>query len=156
MVSVVVCLNFGKDFASIDTVLSRDLNEEDQSDTRTIVNLLTDQAEFANVIILNKIDLISPEQLGELKAVLRKLNPVARLLEASFGGVSPKEILDTSLFDFQEAPASAGWMAELRNDHHTPETEECGISSFVFRDQRPFHPERFWNYLSQNWPAPPA
>lgn len=153
MVTVVDCLNFGTDFASIDTVQTRDLNGEDKADTRTIVNLLTDQVEFANVIVLNKTDLVSPEQLGELKAVLRKLNPSARLIESSFGKVSPQEILNTGLFDFEEASASAGWMEELRRGQHTPETEEYGIRSFVFRDPRPFHPERFWQYLSENWPA---
>lgn len=153
MVTVVDCLNFGKDFGSVDTVQTRELNKGDTTDTRTLVNLLTDQVEFANVIVLNKTDLVSPEQLGELKAVLRKLNPSARLVESSFGQVSPDEILNTGLFDVEDASASAGWIQELQRGHHTPETEEYGITSFVFRDPRPFHPERFWNYLSSNWPA---
>ncbi len=153
MVTVVDCLNFGKDFGSTDTLQTRSLNEENGADTRTIVNLLTEQVEFANVLVLNKTDLISPEQLGELRAILHKLNPSAKIVNSSFGKISPKEILNTGLFDFEEASASAGWVEELRKGHHTPETEEYGITSFVFRDQRPFHPERFWNYLSENWPA---
>jgi G3E family GTPase len=153
LVTVVDCLNFGKDFGSVDTVQTRNLNEGDGNDTRTLVNLLTDQVEFANVIVLNKTDLVSPEQLGELKAILGKLNPSARLLESRFGRISPQEILNTNRFDFEEASASAGWIAELRQGHHPPETEEYGITSFVFRDHRPFHPKRFWAYLSQNFPA---
>ncbi len=155
MVTVVDAFNFSKDFGSLDTIVSRDLNE-DHSDTRTIVNLLTDQIEFADVIILNKVDLISTSQLSELKAVLKALNATARLIESSFSRVEPKDILNTGLFNYDEASQSAGWIQELKkleSGTHTPESEEYGINSFVFRDKRPFHPERFWNYLSQNWPA---
>jgi G3E family GTPase len=67
--------------------------------------------------------------------------------------IDPREILNTGLFDFEEASNSAGWQEELEKGHHTPETEEYGISSFVFRDKRPFHPQRFWTYISENWPA---
>lgn len=153
MVTVVDCFNFAKDFGSIDTVWTRGMNDEDPNDSRTIVNLLTDQIEFANVIILNKTDLLAPERLGELKAIIKKLNPDAKILDASFGKVSPKEILNTKLFDFEKASASMGWIQELEKSTHTPETEEYGISSFVFRDARPFHPERFWTYINQYWHA---
>lgn len=155
MVTVVDAFNFSKDFGSLDTIISRDLND-DQSDTRTIVNLLTEQIEFADVIILNKSDLVSPAHMAELKAVLNALNPSARLIESSFSKVEAKEILNTGLFNYEEASQSAGWIQELNkleNGTHIPETEEYGINSFVFRDKRPFHPDRFWNYLSQNWPA---
>ncbi|WP_337044620.1 GTP-binding protein [Emticicia sp. 17c] len=156
MVTVVDAFNFSKDFGSIDTVKSRNLNEDEQ-DYRTIVNLLTDQIEFADVIILNKTDLISPAQLGELKAIIYSLNPVAKLLESSFSKVNPKEIIHTGLFDYEKAETSAGWIQELENrkngNEHTPETEEYGIESFVFRDKRPFHPQRFWHYISENWHA---
>lgn len=155
MVTVVDAFNFSKDFGSLDTIVSRDLNDDD-SDARTIVNLLTDQIEFADVIILNKSDLVSTAHLSELKAVLKALNPTARLIESSFSKVGSKDILNTGLFNYDEASQSAGWIQELKkleNGTHTPETEEYGINSFVFRDKRPFHPERFWNYLSQNWPA---
>ena len=155
MVTVVDAFNFSKDFGSLDTIVSRDLND-DASDTRTIVNLLTDQIEFADVIILNKTDLVLPVHLAELKAVLRALNPTARVIESSFSKVESKAILNTGLFDYDQAAQSAGWIQELKkleNGSHIPETEEYGIASFVFRDKRPFHPERFWKYLSQNWPA---
>jgi G3E family GTPase len=154
MVTVVDAFNFAKDFGSVDTVWTRALNE-DPNDTRTIVNLLTDQIEFADVIILNKTDLVSALQLGELKAIIKSLNPVAKIIDVVFSKVAPSAILNTGLFDYDKAEASAGWIQELQNREngksHTPETEEYGISSFVFRDKRPFHPERFWQYLSDNW-----
>jgi len=156
MVTVVDAFNFSNDFGSVDTVYQRELNN-DATDTRTIVNLLTEQIEFANVIVLNKTDLLSRHQVGELKAILHKLNPKARLIESEFSKVDPTQILNTHLFDFDEASQSAGWIQELQNHKngiaHTPETEEYGISSFVFRDRRPFHPVRFWHYLSENFPA---
>lgn len=153
MVTVVDCFNFAKDFGSIDTVWNRGLNDDDPNDVRSIVNLLTDQIEFANVIILNKTDLLSPQNLGELKAIIKKLNPDARILTAEFGKINPKEILNTGLFDFEKASNSSGWIKELAKDSHTPETEEYGISSFVFRDARPFHPDRFWHYINHYWHA---
>lgn len=156
LVRVVDAFNFGRDFGSADNVYQRELND-DPSDTRTIVNLLTEQIEFANVIILNKTDLLLPHQVGELKAILHKLNPKARIIESEFSKVDPIQILNTHLFDFDEASQSAGWIQELQNHQngiaHTPETEEYGIASFVFRDRRPFHPVRFWAYLSENFPA---
>lgn len=156
LVTVVDAFNFGRDFGSTETVHDRALND-DSTDTRTIVNLLTDQIEFANVLILNKTDQLNPYQIGELKAILQKLNPKAVLLESEFGRIDPAQILNTGLFDFDEVSQSAGWIQELQNHKtgvgHTPETEEYGISSFVFRDRRPFHPARFWTYLSQNFPA---
>ncbi len=146
MVTVVDAFNFAKDFGSIDTVWTRELNE-DPNDTRTIVNLLTDQIEFADVIILNKTDLVTTAQLGELKAIIKSLNPVAKIVESVFSKVATEHILNTGLFDYDKVETSAGWVQELQNrkngKDHTPETEEYGISSFVFRDKRPFHPERF-------------
>lgn len=155
MVTVVDALNFGKDFGSMDTVISRQMND-DQTDRRTIVNLLTDQIEFADVIILNKTDLVSKDELGELHAIIKALNPAAKVIESAFSKVSPKSILNTGLFDYEKAEQSAGWIQELNkvdSGGHVPETQEYGISSFVFRDERPFHPGRFWEYISQNWPA---
>ena len=156
MVTVVDAFNFPKDFGSNQTIQSRRLNEGDRTDTRTIVNLLTEQVEFADVIILNKADLVSKVDLAELKAVLKALNPLAKIIESQFSKVEPGEILNTGRFDFETASRSAGWIQELErieNGGHVPETEEYGINSFVFRDKRPFHPERFWKYLSANWPA---
>ncbi|MEY3401581.1 MAG: hypothetical protein RLZZ86_1196, partial [Cyanobacteriota bacterium] len=96
---------------------------------RTIVNLLTDQIEFANVIILNKTDLVDSQTVGLLKASIQKLNPSAKIISSNFSKVEPKEILNTKMFDFEEAQSSAGWQKELEGGTHTPETEEYGISS---------------------------
>lgn len=147
MVTVVDCYNFMKDFSSNERLMDRDLTDM-EGDYRTIVNLLTDQIEFANVIILNKTDLIDSETLGFLRSAIKKLNPEASILESEFGKIDPQHILNTKLFDFDTAQSSAGWQKELQSDHHTPETEEYGIGSLVFRDKKPFHPERLWEYLN--------
>lgn len=152
MVTVVDCYNFFKDFGTHELLKDRNLTDM-EGDYRTIVNLLTDQIEFANVIILNKIDLIDKPTLALLKAAIHKLNPVAKITASEFGKVAPKEILNTQLFDFEEAQNSAGWQKELEIETHTPETEEYGISSFVFRNPKPFHPERFWKYLNEKYPT---
>lgn len=151
MVTVVDCYNFFRDFGSSETLTDRDLTD-DEHDTRTIVNLLTDQIEFANVIVLNKTDLVSDETVGILEAAFRKLNPEAKIIRSYFGSVDTNEILGTKLFDFEKAAASAGWTKELENEH-TPETEEYGISSFIFRTQRPFHPQRWYRYLNEHYPT---
>jgi G3E family GTPase len=151
MVTVVDCFNFFNDFGTNELLADRELTDM-ESDNRTIVNLLTDQIEFANVIILNKTDLVDAKTVGLLKAYIQKLNPSAKVLTSDFSKVDPKEILNTKLFDFDEAQSSAGWQKELEGEH-IPETEEYGISSFVFRNQKPFHPERFWKYLNEEYPS---
>lgn len=151
MVTVVDSFNFFKDFGSAKTLQEQKLSDI-ENDNRTIVNLLVDQVEFANVIILNKTDLISSESLEILKASIQKLNPVAKIIESVLGKVNPNEIINTGLFNYEEAENSAGWIRELEGIH-TPETEEYGINSFVFRDPRPFHPNRLWNYISSDFPA---
>lgn len=151
LVTVVDAKNFLKDFGSAETVYSQNLND-DEDDQRAIVNLLTDQIEYANVIIVNKTDLVSGHEAKELTAILHKLNPNATIIPTQNGEVSPKAILNTGLFDFEEAASSAGWQEELTKEH-TPETEAYGIGSFVFRNKRPFHPERLWKYITENWPA---
>lgn len=151
MVTVVDCLNFFQDFSTTELLKDRSLTDI-EDDHRTIVNLLTDQIEFANIIILNKTDLVSKETIALLEAMIRKLNPDAKLIRSFFGKVAPKEILHTGLFDFETAQQSAGWQKELEG-HHTPETEAYGISSFVFRNALPFHPVRFWNYLNEQYPV---
>ncbi len=150
MVTVVDAFNFFKDFGSADTVLDRKLND-DIEDQRSIVNLLTDQIEFANVIVLNKTDLISAEDMKLLEGTILKLNPDARIIKTSYSQIHPKDILNTKLFNYEKAEQSAGWIKEL-NNIHTPETEEYGISSFVFRDYRPFNPDRLWSYIKYRWP----
>lgn len=151
MVTVVDCFNFFKDFGSNELLLDRELTDI-EGDYRTIVNLLTDQIEFANVIILNKTDLVEPKTVGLLKAAIQRLNPKAKVLESSFGKIDSSKIINTGLFDFEEAQSSSGWQEEL-NGNHTPETEEYGISSFSFKSHKPFHPERLWNFLNDEFPS---
>lgn len=152
MVTVVDAFNFFDDFGSAEKLIDRDLTDID-GDHRTIVNLLTDQIEFANVIILNKTDLVTDGRLAVLKAAIKKLNPSARVIESTYSKINTKEILNTGLFDFEVAQESAGWIAELNKEEHTPETEEYGISSFVYRASRPFDPERFWDYIQFKFPS---
>ena len=152
MVTVVDCFNFFNDFGTTELLMDRKLTDM-EGDYRTIVNLLTDQIEFANVIILNKTDLVDANTVGLLKASIQKLNPGAKIITSDFSKVDPSEILNTRLFDFDEAQNSAGWQKELEGGPHTPETEEYGISSFVYRNQKPFHPGRFWKYLNENYPS---
>jgi G3E family GTPase len=151
MVTVVDAFNFFKDFGSDDTIVTRHMTTDEQ-DQRSIVNLLTDQIEFANVIVLNKTDLVTPENLKLLQGLLVKLNPDAKIIKSTFGKIDSKEILNTKMFDYDKAQQAAGWIKELNNEH-TPETEEYGINSFVFRDPRPFNAERLWNYIQTKWPT---
>ncbi|NIJ46554.1 G3E family GTPase [Wenyingzhuangia heitensis] len=150
MVTVLDAFNFLKDFSSADYLATRELTNID-GDDRTIVNLLTDQIEFANVIIINKMDLVTKEELEELKSIVHKLNPEAKIIFANQSNVALKEVIDTGLFDYDKAEASAGWIKELENEH-TPETEEYGIGSMVFKSKKPFHPERFLTYLNTDFP----
>jgi G3E family GTPase len=152
MVTVVDCFNFYNDFGSAETLEERKLTNM-ENDHRTIVNLLTDQIEFANVIILNKTDLIDTIALNILKAAITRLNPGAKIIQSTFGKIDPTQILNTKLFNFEEAQNSAGWIKELEGGIHNPETEEYGISSFVFRTNKPFHPARFWNYINNKFAA---
>ncbi len=152
MVTVVDCFNFLKDFGSSERLVDRALTDM-EGDVRTIVNLLTDQVEFANVIILNKTDLVDANTVGLLKAALHKLNPDAKIIESHFSKVAPQEILHTKLFNFDDAQNNAGWQRELEAGEHKPETEEYGISSFVFRSPLPFHPQRLWDYMNSNYPG---
>ena len=151
LVTVVDAYNFPTDYGSCETVLTRNMND-DPEDTRSIVNLLTDQIEFANVILLNKCDLVSKEQAKELEAIIRKLNPRARVIQTTESKLELGHILNTGLYNEAFEASSSAWIEELENKH-VPETEEYGISSFVFREKRPFHPVRFWNYIQSNWPA---
>ncbi|MBU2995308.1 GTP-binding protein [Cellulophaga baltica] len=150
MVTVVDAFNFLKDFSSADYLTTRALTTI-EGDDRTIVNLLTDQIEFANVIILNKMDLVSETDLKELHAIIKKLNPEAVIISTTNAEIEPENVLNTGLFDYEKAEASAGWIKELENEH-VPETEEYGISSIVFRSKKPFHPERFLSYLNTDFP----
>lgn len=151
MVTVVDAVNFLRDYSSRDRLQDRgeSMGEEDE---RTVVDLLVDQVEFCDVIVLNKVDLIDKEDRERLMAILHKLNPRARMEIAEFGRVPMDSVLDTGLFDFAEASKAPGWLQELRGQH-TPETEEYGIRSFVYRARRPLHPERFFAFVEDEWPG---
>ena len=145
MVTVVDAANFLSDFESAQSLGDRDISLG-EDDERTIVDLLTDQVEFANVIVINKVDRISNHEAQRLEAILRKLNPDARLLRVSHGKVPVEAVVGTGLFDEEKAAGMPGWIKELRGEH-TPETQEYGISSFVYRRRRPFHPQRLMQLL---------
>lgn len=151
MVTVIDAERFRNDLGSLDDLRARQiaLSEDDE---RTIPDLLIDQVEFADILIINKIDRISAEALGELQAVLRHLNPDAEQISTSRGLVAPSRILGTHRFDFEKAEAAPGWQKEL-NGVHIPETEEYGISSFVYRARRPFHAERLWAQFAEGLPG---
>ncbi len=150
MVTVVDAYRFWSDFASGETLMDRK-QAVGEDDTREVVDLLIDQIEFCDVLILNKCDLVEEKDLEALEKVLRTLQPRARLIRASRGQVNPADILNTGLFDFDEASRSAGWIQEMEKEHHVPETEEYGITSFVYERVRPFQPERLMNWMSE-WP----
>lgn len=151
MVTVVDAANFLVHMESQDDLTALGLGAA-EGDDRTLVDLLVDQVEFANVILLNKTDLVTPAQMQLVEGIIRKLNPEARLLHTCFSNIQAKEILNTKLFDFEKASQSAGWIKEL-SGQHTPETEEYGISSFAYRRDRPFHPERFSQCIQGDWPG---
>ena len=151
MVTVVDAFNFMKDFSSSQFLKDRDLTDI-EGDERTIVNLITDQIEFANVILLNKTDLVSQSEVKNLKDIITKLNPKAKVIKTEYSRVDINEVVGTGRFDFEEAESSAGWIQEIENGH-TPETEEFGIGSFVFRSKKPFHPERFLNFIQNDFPT---
>ncbi len=152
MVTVVDAFNFFRDFGSAETLMDRALTDMD-SDHRTIVDLLTDQVEFANVIVLNKSDLVSEQALCVLRAALHKLNPAARIIQTAHGRIKTSDVLHTGLFNLEEAENAAGWISELNKDHHTPETEEYGIGSFVYRERMPFHADRLWTWINEDFPS---
>ncbi|WP_010275298.1 GTP-binding protein [Paenibacillus senegalensis] len=151
MVTVVDAYRFWHDFSSGETLLERS-QAVGEDDTREVVDLLIDQIEFCDVLLLNKCDLVGEEELEELEGVLRKLQPRAKIIRTEQGRVDPSEILNTGLFNFEEASTSAGWIKEMEKESHTPETEEYGISSFVYERQKPFHPGRLMQWM-EDWPV---
>jgi len=151
MVTVVDALNFFRDYEESAFLKDRDL-ALNETDERTVVDLLIDQVEFADVLVLNKCDLVAPEELQRLERVLRKLNPRARLVRATKSRVPLGEVLDTGRFDFEQAARNPGWLRVLRGEE-TSEADEYGVSSFVYRARRPFHPQRFWKIIGRDWPG---
>ena len=147
MVTVVDAKNFLKYYRESKSLESLGMQAGEEDD-RNLTDLLVDQAEFADVIIVNKVDLVSAEELNQLKGVLRSLNSTAEILQSTKSEVDLKKILNTNKFDLEKAQASPGWMSILRGEE-APETEEYGISSFVFRERKAFHPERLWKFVHE-------
>lgn len=147
MITVVDAFRFWSDYESGETLLDRQ-QTDDQYDQRDVSDLLVDQIEFANIILITKTDLVTPDYLDAFKAFLIKMNPDAEIHAISHGGIDTNILLDRGLFNFEAASQGAGWIKEL-NEEHVPETEEYGISSFVYKRKRPFHPERWEAWLRQ-------
>lgn len=151
MVTVVDAASFLREYQAADDLSKRgeSLGEEDE---RTVTDLLVDQIEFADVIVLNKVDLVNEEQIAEVQGVVKALNPCAQIIRAIRGQVPLNRVLNTGLFDYEKAASSAGWLRELQGEH-TPETEEYGISSFTYRTHHPFDAEALYKFLDNddNW-----
>lgn len=149
MVTVVDGVNFLADFQAAESLASRgeSLGEEDE---RAISDLLIEQVEFADVLLVSKTELISAQEREELMAILRGLNSEAEILPMVMGNVALDKVLNTGRFDFDRAAQAPGWLKELRGEHN-PETEEYGIASTVYKARRPFHPQRFFNFINREW-----
>jgi len=147
MVTVVDCANILADFGSEDTLLQRG-ETAGEGDDRQLANLLTEQIEFANVIVLNKVEMVDAAERLRVLALIKALNPAARVIETNQSVVPLDAIMGTGLFDLQQAANMPGWAQELAGVH-VPETEEYGISSFVYRAREPFHAQRLYDYISQ-------
>lgn len=152
MVTVVDAENFLDDFQSIDELQDRGI-ARDEDDDRDVVRVLIDQIEFANVILVNKTDLVSDDMSGLIRSVLKRLNPEARVLSISGGNVSPPEVISTHRFQREWAAGINAWQAMLTSDEMS-DPDEYGISSFVYRARRPFHPQRFWDFWMESEHAP--
>ncbi|MAJ81917.1 MAG: 4-hydroxytetrahydrobiopterin dehydratase [Legionellales bacterium] len=153
MVTVVDAANLIKNYSSTDFL--KDQGESlGEDDDRTLVDLLVEQIEFANVILLNKIDLVSKEELKTVYAIVRSLNAKAKVINTSYSKVVLEEVINTKLFDIDEAQMHPLWAQELNNfKDHVPETEEYGIISFVYRAVAPFHSEKIHNVFNAGWPG---
>lgn len=149
MATVVDARAFLEDFSSADFLRDRQQTAEAE-DQRTVVDLLVEQVEFADVIVINKADLVPVEDLGFLMSMLRRLNAKARIVTSEFGRVPLGTVLDTGLFSYEKASQAPGWMQEMRGIH-TPETETYGFWSFVYKARRPFHPARLHALLNGRW-----
>ena len=145
MVTVVDAVNFLKDYEEAKYLqdTGESLGEDDE---RSVADLLVDQIEFADVILISKTDLVSSNDLKRLKAILKTLNTVAEIVPISNGDVNIDKVLNTGLFNFEQAQQAPGWLKEMRGEH-VPETEEYGISSFSYEARRPFHPDKFYEFL---------
>lgn len=146
MVTVVDGVNFLNDYHEALSLqeTGESLGEEDE---RNVADLLVDQIEFCDVLLISKTDLISPQQLEELQAILHKLNPAADIIPMLRGQVPLARVLNTGRFDFERAQQAPGWLQEMRGEH-TPETEEYGIGSFIYKARRPFHPQKLHDFFA--------
>lgn len=166
-VTVVDAVNVLSDFETADFLIDRhDRSVVPEEDDRSLSDLMTDQLEFSyvspsqrrlecdltlplairNVVIVNKTDLVKPEELAKIKQLIHVLNPGARVIESQYGKINPQQVLDTQLFNYEKATLSAGWLQSLQ-EKHNPETIEYDIASFVYRARRPFHPKRLWQMI---------
>ena len=145
MVTVIDAVNFLIDYEQAHDLqsLGESLGEDDQ---RSVADLLIDQVEFADVILINKTDLVTQEQLNKLTAVLNTLNTQAKIIAIANGNVDISEVVNTGSFSFERAQQAPGWLKEMRGEH-IPETQEYGISSFNFTARRPFDPDKFYHFL---------
>ena len=145
MATVVDAVNFLKDYE--DAKYLKDSGESlGEEDERSVADLLVDQVEFADLILISKTDLVTSEEVRRLTAILKTLNTSAKIVPISHGKVDVNDVLDTGLFDFERAQQAPGWLKEMRGEH-VPETEEYGIGSFTYSARRPFHPNKFFNFL---------
>ena len=145
MVTVVDAVNFSKDYEEAKYLqeTGESLGEEDE---RSVADLLVDQVEFADVILISKTDLVDETHVANLTAILKSLNTSAKIIPINKGNIDIDEVLGTQLFNFEKAQLAPGCLKEMRGEH-TPETEEYGISSFSYHARRPFHPQKFYNFL---------
>ena len=151
MASVVDAATFLERFDHLEELTDLGLERDDEDD-RSVVDLVVDQVEFANVIVISKPDLVSEQHLQKVVAMVRRLNPDAQLVLAENGDVPLEAVLDTGLFDEVEGETAPGW-AQILNEEVQPETEEYGITSFVYRHRWPFHPKRLARELNEAWPG---
>jgi G3E family GTPase len=151
MVTVVDAGAFLDDWREAKELKEQGLAVSDEDD-RTVVDLLVEQAEFADVIVLNKVDRVDDETLNATEGLLRALNPRAEIVRSHFGQVALEKVFDTGRFDLAAAAEAPGWLQTLRGEVRS-EAAEYGIESFVYRARRPFHPERFWALTGKEWPG---
>lgn len=153
MVTVVDCANLLKDYSSTDFLADRG-ETAGEGDSRTLVDLLVEQIEFADVVILNKVSTATPDERDAARKIITGLNPDAKLIETDFGKVDLKDVLGTGRFDFAKAETHPLWYKELYGfKDHVPETEEYGIRSFVYRAKKPFDPMKFQAFIDKSWPG---
>lgn len=152
MVTVVDAVNLLKDYASTEFLADRG-ETAGEGDARAVIDLLVDQIEFADIVVINKAGLAGADHMEVVRKVVTGLNPEARILETDFSRVAPNDILGTNLFDFEKAQNHPLWAKELYDfENHTPETEEYGIDHFVYRERRPFDPQKLHAFFNRPWP----